>query len=747
MQNLMLRLDAVVRRRRRWIIALWVLVLVAAVPFASRQSEHLSSGGFTVPGSQSQLVNAALDRTKGAERASLAVVLVPQKSASPAGFEAHLDRVQQAVRKLDHVELTPQALAAARRAAAADEPRTLVVALALDVAEDDSSDVAIELRDELAIGKGARDGVTPYLIGQGALWAGLQDVSKEDLASAEQTGFPIVLLILLGVFGSFAAALLPLALGVFSVLITGALIYFVSLKMNMSVFVTNMSSMIGIGVAVDYSLFVLARYREEIVAGHTPDAARARALATSGVAVVFSGLTVIISLAGLWMIDNNAIRSMALGAILVVAISLLGATTLLPSLIKAFGHRAYARSKRFTAISLALRSRRRRRRGSTSPDRERAGFWDRWTARVTKRPVVSVVLSSAVLLVLAIPALSLQMGNGALRQFPEDYDTRVGMQEAAKVTPPGATAQLKILVRGDEDAVEAVSDRLAADRGVDRVVGTSPGPDRGSTFVTALPRFDGESTQAKDTVYRLQDSLPDAAGRDASVLVGGTTAMQTDLEDLVSGSMWKVLLFVLGLSYLVLMVLLRSVLLPLKAVLMNLLSVGAAYGVLVAVFQWGWIDGFLGFESMGYVQVLTPPLVLAIVFGLSMDYEVFLLSRIRERFEVHGDNTRAVAEGLARSARTITSAALIMVSVFAVFVGTGVPSVKELGLGTAVAIAVDATLVRLVLVPAAMELMGKWNWWLPKPLARILPKTSFEELPEDVGEEPPPVREREPALA
>jgi RND superfamily putative drug exporter len=197
--------------------------------------------------------------------------------------------------------------------------------------------------------------------------------------------------------------------------------------------------------------------------------------------------------------------------------------------------------------------------------------------------------------------------------------------------------------------------------------------------------------------------------------------------------MWKVLLFVLGLSFLVLMVLLRSIVLPLKAVLMNLLSVGAAYGVLVAVFQWGWIDGFLGFQSNGYLDTLVPPLVLAIVFGLSMDYEVFLLSRIRERYEAVGDTRLAVAQGLASSARTITSAALIMVCVFLVFVGTGVPSIKELGLGSAVAIAVDATLVRLILVPAAMELLGAWNWWLPRPLARILPKGSFEELPAQVA--------------
>jgi RND superfamily putative drug exporter len=196
--------------------------------------------------------------------------------------------------------------------------------------------------------------------------------------------------------------------------------------------------------------------------------------------------------------------------------------------------------------------------------------------------------------------------------------------------------------------------------------------------------------------------------------------------------MWKIILFVLGLSYVVLLILLRSVVLPLKAVLMNLLSVGAAYGVLVVVFQWGWLDGLLGFHHLGHLDVLTPPLVLAVVFGLSMDYEVFLLSRIRERWEATGDSRQAVAEGLAASARTITSAALIMASVFLVFTFTGVPSIKELGLGNAIAIIIDATIVRLILVPATMELLGDWNWWLPKPLARILPRRSFERTPEPV---------------
>jgi RND superfamily putative drug exporter len=212
----------------------------------------------------------------------------------------------------------------------------------------------------------------------------------------------------------------------------------------------------------------------------------------------------------------------------------------------------------------------------------------------------------------------------------------------------------------------------------------------------------------------------------ADVRVGGATAFNSDFVDLVSGSMWKILLFVLVFSYLVLFLLLRSVLLPLKAVILNLLSVAAAYGVLVMVFQYGWFDGLLGYNSLGYVNAMTPPFLLAIVFGLSMDYEVFLLSRIRERYDATGDSKRSVAEGLRASAATISSAALIMVAVFGVFAGTGTPSIKEIGVGMSVAIALDATLVRLILVPATMEIMGKWNWWLPRRVDRLLPYAGFE---------------------
>jgi RND superfamily putative drug exporter len=255
-----------------------------------------------------------------------------------------------------------------------------------------------------------------------------------------------------------------------------------------------------------------------------------------------------------------------------------------------------------------------------------------------------------------------------------------------------------------------------------------PSRDGSAALIAVTPRSDAESKQARDLVDRLRAG-ESGAGRlmaVARVDVGGATAAVEDFRVQVTDSLWKIALFVLAFSYIVLFFLLRSVLLPLKAVLMNLLSVGAAYGVLVAIFQWGWLDGFLGFQSLGYINTMTPPLLLAIVFGLSMDYEVFLLSRIKERYAATGDSKLAVAQGLARSAATISSAALIMVAVFAIFAGVGVPSVKEIGVGLAVAVALDATIVRLVLVPATMEIMGKWNWWLPRPLDRVMPDADFE---------------------
>jgi len=495
---------------------------------------------------------------------------------------------------------------------------------------------------------------------------------------------------------------------------------------------------------------VLARYREEIQRGASPDDARRISMRTSGIAVVFSGVTVLISLAGLFLVDSQTLRSMAMGALIVVAVSILGAITLIPALMRMLGKRAYARGRIATITGLLVRARRsaRRRRGQSDPDRVDGGFWQRWTERVTRRPGVAALASAAVMLAIAIPALSLEFGNGALVQFPEDNETRVAAERAASVTGEGAAGPALVMARFREGEAsdphnEAAIERFVAETRRDPLVASVGKPaaskDGGATLVMVTPRDHFESDGAEVFLDHLRaDSNPltDVARVD----VGGATAFNRDFIDLISGSMWKIFLFVLAFSYIVLLVLLRSVLLPLKAVLMNLLTVAAAYGVLVAVFQWGWFDGFLGFESLGYINAITPPFLLAVVFGLSMDYEVFLLTRIRERYQATGDTKRAVAEGLAASARTITSAAVIMVAVFAVFALTGVPSIKEIGLGLSVAIALDATLVRLVLVPATMEIMGDWNWWLPKWLDRILPHTDFEapaEPPRDVPRDAP----------
>jgi RND superfamily putative drug exporter len=749
------RLSDFVERRRRLVIAVWAVALLAALPFAARQTEHLTSGGFTSPGSGSQKVDEALGSFPGVDREGVAAVLALEKDATRRDVNAALTRLRRTA--ADHEGVTIEGPARDPRVVRTKSgTRVVLVPIRVEGSRNEAADTVVEMREDVLAGSSRN--VDIELTGQQALWAGMQDVTKEDLESAEFTGFPVVLLILLAVFGSLAAAVLPLALGFAAVMLTGAEIFFLSQQTGMSVFVTNTASMIGIGVAVDYSLFVLARYREEIQKGADPDRARRTSMRTSGIAVVFSGVTVLISLAGLFLVNSQTLRSMALGAIIVVSVSILGAITLLPALMRMLGRRAYSRGRVATVTGLLVRARRNspRRRGRSHPELANGSFWSRWTTRVMRRPITAAVLSASLMLALAYPALSLDWGNGALDQFPRDNPTRIAAERAAEVQGEGAAGPLLVMSRFREGSASDARNRAAVDRFVaqakrdDRVAEVAPpavSKDRTAVLLAVTPRDHFESDRADALLDKLRagsNPLADVARVD----VGGATAFNSDFIDLISGSMWKILLFVLAFSYLVLLVLLRSVLLPLKAVLMNLLSVGAAYGVLVAIFQWGWMDGFLGFQSLGYVQAMTPPFLLAVVFGLSMDYEVFLLTRIKERYEGTRDTQRAVAEGLAASARTITSAAAIMVAVFAVFATTGTPAIKEIGLGLSVAIALDATLVRLVLVPATMEIMGSWNWWLPKWLDRILPHTDFEGGGEPPSKPTPPAPPRdEPAPA
>jgi uncharacterized membrane protein YdfJ with MMPL/SSD domain len=733
MQAAMDRLERFVARRRRLVLGVWIVLLVVAAPLASQQTKNLTGGGFENQGSGSQLAAAALKDIPGARAETLAVVFENPKR-DPQALAAAVDKVaDDGFKDVDAVKLNPRAARAAR--AAGDQK---IVVMPLDVTADRNGavDQAAKLRINLGVDDQEGAAVPVHVVGQGALWAGLQELSKQDLEQAEVIGLPIVLIVLLIVFGSLAAAALPLALGVVSVMLTGAVVYLLSQSMEMSIFVTNMASMLGIGVAVDYSLFILARYREELRAGLAPAEARETAMRTSGMAVVFSGVTVIVALAGLFLIDANVIHSMAIGAIVVVAIAVLGAVTLLPALIAVMGHRASEPGRIIGRLT--------RRRSVPKPG---PSFWERWSAMLMKRPLPFAIGATAVMLALAVPALSMKIDNAAVAMFPEDFETRVGFDLASEAAGPGSMGQIQLVVDAGDRAVDsaALAGVLQTVQGLPNVADASVpmlSQDGRKALIVVTPKTASESAESYALVKRLR-AMPPPAG--ATFAVGGATAQNIDFNDLVNGSLWKVAVFVMVLSIIVLLLVLRSVILPIKAVLMNVLSVAAAYGVLVMVFQWGWFDGITGYNHLGYIQAITPPLLLAIVFGLSMDYEVFMLSRIKERYHATGSNRLAVGQGLAASAKTISSAAIIMVAVFAIFAGTGVPQVKEIGVGLAVAIALDATIVRLILVPATMELMGDWNWWLPKWLDRLLPDMDFESS--GSSGTPPASEEEEPALA
>jgi len=674
-ERVLARLAGATWRRRRVVVVCWLALLAACAWFSLHQSSRLSGGGWDVPGSESVRVGRLLDRFPGVTPPAFTVFVTGR---SPAAVQRRLAAIAPALRADPGLEAGRPRLLAGGRAA--------LLPVAYPKGSSRAIDEATRLRRELVQTTNA---VQTRVLGEPAIWSNFQQVAKRQLARGEELGFPLILLILLGAFGTVVAAVAPLALGFAAVFLAGAAVFWLSRVTELSVYVTNMASMIGIGVAVDYSLFIVSRYRGALAEGADPLEALRQALASSGQAVVFSGATVAVSLAGLFAIDVNGLRSLAVGAIVVVCIAVLAAVTLLPALLAFAG-------RRVDRLRLPL---------PWARDSEQGGrFWVGWAARVMRRPWPYLLAGVAAMLVLATPLVRMQTFNRGLNELPPRSEVRLATERAMALAGPGFAAPVYVVLRRDAAAVVR---RL---RGVPGVVSASrPVPSRDGRLwlVEAGIAAQPESSAARRIVARIRAAVGPGA------LLGGSTVFDQDVERALVGGLWKILLVILAASYLVLLLLLRSVLLPLKAVLMNLLSVGAAYGVLVAVFQWGWA-GWTGYRAPGYVDTIVPALVLAVTFGLSMDYEVFLLTRIRERWLAHGDNERAVAEGLVRSARTITSAAAVMVAVFASFSLAGSPALKELGVGLGVAVLLDATLVRLVIVPAAMRLLGRWNWWLPR---------------------------------
>jgi len=728
----MMRLSSSLRRARWLVFGAWLLTLIPAVWLALTQSGHLTGGGFEVAGSQSLNVQYQLeDHFPGEGASPLALVAAPRPDATYADMNSAVDLLRQVAGDVHSVTLIPDP-----RQPAPQPDRPYVVSLRLDFNNTGAVDVARQLREKVGVtgdqpGQTTNGKVRLYVIGQGALGAAASEATKHDIAEAERWNLPIVLIVLLAVFGSLAAAAIPLALGACTVIVTMGVVYLLSTVTQMSVFATTTVSMFGIALAIDYSLFILMRFREELRAGRDPAQATDAAMATSGLAVVLSGLTVIASVSAIYLINTPVLSAMATGAILAIAVAVLTSVTMTPAVLATFGRSAAKRS------SLLRWSR----RGETTESR----FWTRWVRWVMRRPWLSALAATAFLLTLAAPAFSMVLGNSMLRQFPAAHEIRGGVGAAAEALGPGALGPVRVLVAfpdGDASSpahtgvVDAVSQEMARAVNIVSVAPPVFSEDNRSVLLSAVLAVDPEDMAARNTVDWMRAALPKtAAASGATISVGGPTALIKDFDDRVAKTQPLVFAAVALIAFVMLLIAIRSVFLAFKGVLMTVLSVAAAYGSLVMIFQWGWGER-LGFAPISSIDSTIPPLVLALTFGLSMDYEIFLLTRIRERFLQTGDTRDAVAYGVSTSARTITSAALIMIAVFIGFAFAGMPLVAELGVACAVAIAVDATVVRLVLVPALMAMFDQWNWWLPRWLDRLLPSVDFEKpLPDvDIGD-------------
>ncbi|WP_422769052.1 MMPL family transporter [Plantactinospora sp. WMMC1484] len=524
--------------------------------------------------------------------------------------------------------------------------------------------------------------------------------AQQDVARAEALSMPVVLVLLLLIFGGLVAAGLPLVVAVVGIGTTFGLLYAFSLVSDVSVYAIQVTTMLSVGLAVDYALLMVSRFREERVTAPDVPSAVARTAATAGRTVLFAGLTVAVALAGLLVFPDPFLRSMGLAGAAVVAVNMLAALTLLPALLVLLGRRIPA-----------------------AKPRTRAGFFARVAGLVQRRPVLTLVATVGLMGTLAVPVLDLRLSPGDPRLLPTSTQTRQ-MWDALGTHFPERAAPSDILVLASAPATDPelarLRDRVAAVPGVTGVETVPAGP--GLTVLRAAPAAPPEQAAARETVTAIR-GLP----APFEVLVDGSAARLVDYRGMLADRLpWAVLVVVLA-TLVLLFALTGSVLLPVKAVLTNVLSLGAALGVVVWVFQQGNLAGLFGAVRLDATHLSVPVLVGAIAFGLSVDYEVFLLSRIRERWLDGADPQRAVAEGLQRTGAIVTSAALLLVVVFAGFLAGGFAPIKAIGLGLVLAVALDATVVRMLLVPATMTLLGRHNWSAPGPLRRLHARIELRE--------------------
>ncbi|MCA1840549.1 MAG: MMPL family transporter [Actinomycetota bacterium] len=728
---------------KRWIVlAIWIIAIGAVGPQAAKLQDRLSQGGFEVAGSQSDQVKQSLakDFTAQHQFNDLVVFHSQTLDASEARFKQVVAASIQALRKGRGVASVTDPFATPQRSVSKDG-HTAIATASLS----ESQDEVLKHTDALqrAVDDASRgSGVEVLLTGGGPFYSEFSKTTTHDLERAEKVAFPITLVILVIAFASVVAAGVPLVLALISLFVSFGLISLLASATTVSLFTQNIASMIGIGVGIDYSLFILTRYREESRAGRDRNDAIAEAIATSGKAVFVSALTVVVALSGTLLVKLPAFRSMGAGSMIAVFFAGAAALTLLPALLAVLG-------KGVNALSFSRRT----------AGGETGGMWRRWAHFIMRRPVAPLIISITIIALLASPVRSLRLGSSGPSILPASSGPRRALELTASAFGSGQIGPIVLVVKADQlvtgpafKDIFALSDRLASDKEVASVTSIAtlvPGvseqeaqqalrdprlspfafsmiaKDSRSTTLTLVSKHQPNSAEVQSLINRLRGTIA-RNFPSLKIAVGGDPALNHDINEEVTGALPSVVGLVLVLSFIVLMLFLRSILLPLKAILMNLASVLAAYGLVVFVFQQGHGQTLLGFKSEGIVESFLPLFLFCILFGLSMDYEVFLLARIREEYLKTKDNTEAVGWGLEHTARIITSAAAVMVTVFGAFALARLIPIKAMGFGLAAAVFLDATIIRIVLVPATMRLLGDLNWWMPKWLDRLLPSITFE---------------------
>ena len=732
--------------RTRWLVlAFWLVALVASVPFASKIGGALRGGGFTLSGSESVQVESLLRSNLNTPPSQAIIVL--QSDATPVSDGAYQREIQSVLtqaRMASHVT-------AAQQGPVSQDGHATVVFVNYGVDEGTAGQYIAGLRAALPHNAGP---ARILVSGNPATYADLSAITQRDLEKAETYSLPLALLVLLIVFGTLIAGAMPLVLALSAVPVALAVIDVVAAHTWTSIFVLNVATVIGLGISIDYSLIMTRRFREEIANGRPIEDAVAWTVTTTGEAILFSGLTVMIGFTAMLLIGIPVMSSFGIGGAVVVGSALLAALTLLPALLGALGPRV-------NALRLPLVGRLTEPRPETEQEH---GFWHRWALGVMRRPVVAIVAVVALLIVAGAPIFSLNPAAYGASPLSHSTESTRGFDTLSAEFPQMAQSPIEVTAQTPDGSSMLSSANLARVRALSTWLAAQPHV-TSVTSLTSLPQTPGTQPLGADQLtalytsgaYAQQPALAQlvattthndftllavttnaqldshagkqlistlragdtAAGQGLVVRVGGIQARSVDFTNHLYGAFPRALAFMLIATYLLLLLMFRSLLLPLKAVVVNLLSLSASFGVLVFVFQEGHLHSLLGFSSNGTIDALTPILIFCILFGLSMDYEVFLLSRIREEWLRTRNNRYAVARGLEMTGGVITSAAVL----FSIFTGallfSSLLTTKELGMGMTVAVLVDATIIRSVLVPATMRLLGRWTWWLP---GRPLPK-------------------------